>query len=208
MTPPPAQPNPREILVVREGSHRITWRRLDAALWQPDAVWPTPDQAHQIELHLDRGGRVLVLLDPDLAVEDGAARVPVMREELLTAPTAVKALAEDDDPVLTHLTVRLLDWLPAHLQAAGLNVIPRLLGEQAPSGQPAISGERCDRTHDQVRYARLTRPRTPSGEELDALARLAFPVNAAQSAGTTLNLRDLSRSGGRTDRTRQPVYAA
>lgn len=197
---PPAQPNPREILVVREGSHRISWHRLDAALWQPDAVWPAPEQAHQIELHLDRGGRILVLLDPDLKVEDGAVRVPVMREELLTAPPAVRVLAEDDDPVLTHLTVRLLDWLPAHLQAAGLNVIPRLLGE--PGGEP------CDRSHDQVRYLRLARPRTPSGEELDALARLAFPVSAAQSANTTLGLRDLTRSGGRVDLTRQPVYAA
>jgi hypothetical protein len=203
-----AQPNPREILVVREGGHRISWLRLDAALWQPDAIWPDPDQALMVDRHLERGGRVLVLLDPDLTIEDGAVRVPVLREELLTAPARVRVAVEDDDPTLTHLVVRMLDWLPAPLQAAGLAAIQRMRSAR-PGSSALLDGLVTDRTHDQVRYVQLSRPRTPSDQELDILARYTFPVTAAQAGGTTLGLRDLTRAGGRIDLNRgQRVFAA
>jgi hypothetical protein len=205
-------PSPREILVIREGSHRITWERIDAALWQPTAVWPTPEEAERVRAHLERGGRVLVLLDPELQAPDGAVRVPVLREELATAPERVKALAESDHPAgpdpLVDITIRLLDWLPAHLQAAGLAAIRRLTTPSSVVPRQ-LSGVTVDDTHAQVRYARLPRPRTPSDHELDTLARLAFPVTTADAANTALGLRDLTRAGGRIDLIgSQRVYAA
>jgi hypothetical protein len=206
---PITPPSPREILVVREGSGRITWDRIGPALWEPVDVWPQPHHVDMVHSHLDLGGRVLVLLDDSVdsrsvAAGDGAVRVPVLAQEIIGAPEHVKALCERDDERddaaddLVELAVPLLDWLPETLRAQGLRTIGTL------GSTSHCSGVADSADHDQVRYSRINRPRTPSAFDVDSAARTAFPQTAHENA-MALGLRLLNRPVERAQLPAQPT---
>jgi hypothetical protein len=126
--------------VVYEGPRRLVWRRTGATGWVPTGLWPTPAQAAELITELNRGGRLLIVLEP------GPHTVHVMGEELAAAPAPVRKLAEQpgDDPA--ELIVPMLDWLPESLRQRGIRfrnqcaslldrfplaLLPRLLVEQS-----------------------------------------------------------------------------
>lgn len=125
--------------VVYEGPRRLVWRRTGATGWVPTGLWPNAEQAAELALELNRGGRLLVVLEP------GPHTVQVMAEELAAAPLGIRALAEDPDADPAELAIPTLNWLPEAVRERGIRfraesgtlldryppaLLPRLLVEQ------------------------------------------------------------------------------
>ncbi|WP_372411715.1 hypothetical protein [Streptomyces luteireticuli] len=138
-------------VVVREGPQRLLWHHRGGGTWIPCGLWPERRHREQLSAHLACGCPLLVVLD-------GAAAVPVLREEWQHAPEPLRAalgVAAEPGAEVVELTVPFLDWLPAEHRRRGADflsrtdallarrpaaLLPPLLldhGEPAP-GQPRI----------------------------------------------------------------------
>ncbi|GAA3888001.1 hypothetical protein [Streptomyces sedi] len=157
-------------LVVFDGPRRLTWRRGPRGEWFPVSLWPTPQQALQVNEHLAQGGGLLVL------VEEAETEIPLHTEELAGAPweLADRVTVEDG---LAELRVPALDWLPEELQARGRKFLKdsACFFERQPDLLiPHLVVEPLGPTPENLRFGRLRPPRRCTDERLRTVADHLF----------------------------------
>lgn len=101
------------VVVVFDGLDRLLWTRIDVARWTPSGLWPSGSEATEIREVLDRGERLLVVLD------QSAEPVPVLADELRSAPPAVTDLVHTVEGDVAELRIPRLNWLPDQLRERG-----------------------------------------------------------------------------------------
>ena len=101
------------VVVVFDGLDRLQWKRIAVDRWTPIGVWPNGSDAADIREVMDRDAPLLVILDQYVDP------VPVLVEELASAPAAVTDLVGTVEGDVALLRIPRLDWLPDQLRERG-----------------------------------------------------------------------------------------
>lgn len=159
-----------DVLIVIEGSARLTWCRTDSMLWRLVGMWPTPQQQAEVAAKLDRGAPLLVVLT------DVATAVPLLVEEFADVPADLSVLAEFTGDV-GELHVPFLNWLPVGLRDRGrqfLDHSEKLRKDLPRVLLPPLFVEQVGQDGLPVRFARWLRSGRPSLQELVDAATYLF----------------------------------
>lgn len=159
-----------EVLIVVEGTARLTWRRTGAARWQPMGLWPTPEQQADVADRLNRGAPLLVVLETTPAI------VPLVAEEVAETPDELMWVMEITES-FGELHIPFLSWLPPELRTHARRFLdrsedvyrtPRVL-------RPSLLLDEFSPEAPAVRFARWLAPGSPPLDELRAVAAHLYP---------------------------------
>jgi hypothetical protein len=169
------------VVVVFDGLDRLQWKRITAGRRTPSGIWPNDSEAAEIAEVLERGEPLLVILD------QSADPVPVLVEELRSAPSTVTDLVSTVEGDVAELRIPRLDWLPDQLRERGhrfLHQVSRDLARRpALLTPPLVLDEDGDRTT--VRFGLRKRPSAWRLNDLPAavshvfVSAVADPVRGA-----------------------------
>jgi hypothetical protein len=203
-----------DVLVVQDGTMRLSWQPLGGGLQAPVALWPNPVQRHRLDQHRERRAPLMVVL--------AAAEPPVylLPEEARNVPASMHRLIETGEHV-SEVRVPLLDWLPVSVAQRGRSfleacldwtrmrpelLVPPLILEDAPGvGESDVDGL------GPVRFACRTAAHSfPLGAWRDLAERLfgVAAVEAGGEAGGTRVRKVPALCTGPDHGNRAPVYAA
>ncbi|HEY3690533.1 MAG TPA: hypothetical protein VGL46_09535 [Pseudonocardiaceae bacterium] len=158
-----------DVLIVAEGSARLTWYRTGPARWRPVSLWPTHEQEAEIADRVDDGAPLLIVLAEMPTV------VPLLTEELLDAPEELVRLAEFTG-YLCELRIPFLGWLPPELRERGRTFFEetRQRGHMPLSVRSPLLFEPASPETPHVVFARWLRPGHPPIEDLVPVAKRLF----------------------------------
>lgn len=116
------------VWVVFDDDSRLRWAHSSARAWAFGGAWPSAAEQDEIEVHLARGGCLLVITDgADISAAAWSHEVAAGAD-----PPEAEGLLDD----LVEVTVEHFDWLPPELRERGA----RFLAEERSrwAREPAI----------------------------------------------------------------------
>jgi hypothetical protein len=160
-----------DTLVVFEGSKRITWGQSSHDRWTLRELWPDAAQNTEVRRRIAYGQPLLVILDePDPVVS-------LLPEELLGAPPAVAALADEPVGELVRLRVPTLNWLPDNLRLRGQRFLATSMEQTTGIPKallPALVFDEPDAATPHVRFAWRLNTRVRLDHDIDAIVEHCF----------------------------------
>lgn len=158
------------VVVVFDGLDRLLWKRIAVDRWTPSGLWPSDCDAADVREVLDRGEPLLVILDRS------ADPVPVLVEELISAPPVVTDLVCTVEGDVAELRIPRLDWLPDQLRERGprfLHQASRDLARRPALLTPSLVLDE-DGDHTKVRFGLRQRSTDWRPNDLSAVVSHAF----------------------------------
>jgi len=160
-----------DTLVVFEGPKRIAWGQSSHDGWTPLDLWPNAHQAEDIRRRLAQRQPLLIILDKADPV------VSLLPEELVDAPPAVAALADEKTGELVRMRVPTLNWLPSDLRRRGLRFLSRSIERTAGVPKallPPLVFDEHDGSTPHVRFAHRLNTRVRLDHDIDAIVEHCF----------------------------------